>query len=90
MRMETYSVVLINFFHSNAMICQHIKCVKIHSFLESYPRFAVQSPGCTPLRLLRCSIEIMYISPVVACGLGGQVRGSIGSMVVDFFLGTMK
>ena len=32
---KTYSVGLINFFHSNAMICEYIKCVYIHSSLES-------------------------------------------------------
>ena len=34
-QIETYFVGLINFFHSNAMICEYIKCVYIHSSLES-------------------------------------------------------
>ena len=35
MQMETYSVGLINFFHNNAMICEYIKYVNIHSSSES-------------------------------------------------------
>ena len=35
MQIETYSVHLINIFHSNAMICEYIKYVNIHSHSES-------------------------------------------------------
>ena len=42
MQIETYSVHLINIFHSNAMTCEYIKCVNIHS---SSDYVGIQTPG---------------------------------------------
>ena len=41
MQIETYSVGLINFFHSNPMICEYIKCVDTHTYSESV---GIQNP----------------------------------------------
>ena len=35
MQMETFSVGLIYFFHTNSMICEYIKCVNMHSSSDS-------------------------------------------------------